>query len=278
MALPTLQNFSLSNIQAILGGTPPISYSEYYKNSSSNYTSNISSLPNIGASLSISMFRGLSKDINVLYTTVGTFTYTVPSHINKICVLCVGGGGSGQYIQSGQPSGGGGGGLIWVNNIDVSVNKTFTVIVGAGGNGAGGPTINPSGQDGSASRFYSGTGTTFNIQANGGNGGATRTGGTYTLTNTAGFIIGTSGGGNGGNGGLGVTGWGGGGAGAAGYTGNGGNAASGSYSGAGVGLGGGGGGAAAGPSFGNGGGGVGILNGQGANGTAGGPSIPSGGW
>ena len=243
MALPSLGPIGFSNIQAILGGTSPIAYSEYYKNSSSNFTSNISTIPNIGSSnLSLKMFRGLSKDINVLYTTVGTYTYTVPSYINKICVLCVGGGGSGQYIANGTPSGGGGGGLIWVNNIDVSVNKTFTVVVGAGGNGAGGPTINPSGQNGSASRFYFGTGTTFNIQANGGLGGASRTGGTYALTNTAGFIIGTSGGGNGGVGGLGVTGWGGGGAGAAGYTGNGGNGASGSYTNCTAGSGGGGGG------------------------------------
>ena len=41
------------------------------------------------------MFSDLAKDINILYTTAGTYTYTVPLGIKTLCVLCVGGGGAG---------------------------------------------------------------------------------------------------------------------------------------------------------------------------------------
>lgn len=245
--------------------------SEYYKNSSSNYTSN-TSLPNIGSSLSVSMFKGLSNtnytDINILYTTVGTYTYTVPVGIVSLCVLCIGGGGSGIYNLTTAASGGGGGGLIWVNNIIVSPGQLFTIVIGAGGNGAG-STVNPTGQNGSPSRFYFNTGTTFNIQANGGGGGSTRTGGTYALTNTAGFTIGTFGGGNGGNGGAGVgSTFSGGGGGAGGYTGDGGTGGTNAGAGTNSTAGGGGGGGSAQRNA-AGGGGVGILNGMGANGAGG---------
>ena len=265
-------NISFSSIQTEFGGINPISVSEYYRNSSTNLTSNITSLPLIGNTISISMFSDLAKDINILYTTAGTFTYTVPAGIKTLCVLCVGGGGAGAYNTGSTAGGGGGGGLIWVNSIVVTTGQQFTIIVGAGGNGASG--VNLTGQNGSATRFYFGTGTTFNIQANGGDGGATRTGGTRALTNTA-FTVGTSGGGNGGAGGTPISTASGGGGGAAGYSGNGGNGGTNVGSGT-AGAGGGGGGGSQATNS-NGAGGVGILNGQGTNGTAGGPSVAAGG-
>lgn len=268
-------NITFSSIQTEFGGTNPINISEYYSNSTTYYTSNISTLPLINSTISISSFSDLAKDINILYITAGTYTYTVPSGIKTLCVLCVGGGGAGAYNTGSTAGGGGGGGLIWVNNITVSTGNIFTIIVGAGGNGGG--TANLTGIAGNASRFYSGTGTTFNIQANGGDGAATRTGGTYAITNTAGIVIGTSGGGNGGAGGAPTTTTSGGGGGAAGYTGNGGNGATGSNGTGGAGLGGGGGGGNSTTTNSGGAGGVGILNGQGTNGTAGAPSVAAGG-
>jgi hypothetical protein len=268
-------NITFSSIQTEFGGTNPIDISEYYKNAATYYTSNITSLPLINSTISISSFANLAKDINILYTTAGTYTYTVPVGINTLCVLCVGGGGAGAYNTTSAAGGGGGGGLVWVNNISVTTGQSFTIIVGAGGNGASG--ANTAGIAGNASRFYSGTGTTFNIQANGGAGAATRTGGTYAITNTAGIVIGTTGGGNGGAGGAPTTTTSGGGGGAAGYTGNGGNGATGSNGTGGAGLGGGGGGGNSTTTNSGGAGGVGILNGQGTNGTAGAPSVAAGG-
>ena len=273
MVLPTNNIIKLSDIQNEFGGINPIYISEYYSNSSTYYTSNISSLPLINNTIYISMFYDLAKDINILYTTVGTYTYTVPLGIKTLCVLCVGGGGAGAYNTGSTAGGGGGGGLIWVNSISVTTGQQFTIIVGAGGNGASG--ANTAGQNGSATRFYFGDGTTFNIQANGGGGAATRTGGTYLLTNTV-FTIGTYGGGNGGSGGAPLSTASGGGGGAAGYTGNGGNGGTNRGSGT-AGQGGGGGGGASSATNANGAGGVGILNGIGANGTAGAPSVAAGG-
>jgi hypothetical protein len=279
MPLPTSGAISFADIQTELGGINPIGLDEYYKNSSSNYTAHISTFPVTGSSISMDIFRGQEKfraDINVVYTTAGTYTYTVPQGITYLCVLCVGGGGAGVYNTS-LAGGAGGGALIWVNNIRVSAGQQFTVVVGAGGNGASG--ANTGGIAGNASRFYFGTGSTFNIQANGGAGGGTRTGGTRVLTNTA-FTVGTSGGGSGGTGGAGVSGvYSGGGAGAAGYSGNGGNG--GTNAGGGVtGAGGGGGGGGSATQNAGGAGGVGIY-GQGSNGTSGGYNgqggLPGGG-
>ena len=93
-------NITFSSIQTEFGGINPISVSEYYRNSSSNLTSNITSLPLIGNTISINMFSDLAKDINILYTTTGTYTYTVPAGIKTLCVLCVGGGGAGNRNTS----------------------------------------------------------------------------------------------------------------------------------------------------------------------------------
>jgi hypothetical protein len=258
-------NISLSSIQNEFGGINPIHISEYYRNSVTNYTSNISSLPTINNTIRFNMFSDLAKDINILYTTPGSYIYTVPNGIKTLCVLCVGGGAAGAYVANGTTAGGGGGGgLIWVNNIIVTTGQQFNIIVGNGGNGANG--ANPGGQNGSASMFFFNDGTTFNIQANGGiSGGSSRFGGTRVLTNTQ-FTIGTNGGGNGGNGGAPGVNFCGGGGGAAGYRDNGGNGGTNNTYGDSGNGGGGAGGQSGSSSNSQGGGGVGILNGQGING------------
>lgn len=210
----------------------------------------------------------------VAFTTPGTYSWVVPAGVLNVCVVCIGGGGGGDFAGYGFPDyhngdGGGGGGLGWKNNIAVTPGQSYTVVVGAGG------TSNLAGGD---SYFISPT----TVKGGGGMMGyLNRAGGTYV----------GDGGGNGGMGGTGG-GWGSGasgGGGAGGYAGNGGAGAGFSGSGtlgpepgAGSGGGGGGGGATAGVSNGSyasagaGGGGVGSF-GQGTNGAPGSNALITGG-
>ena len=84
------------------------------------------------------------------YTTPGTYSWTCPQYVTSVCVVCVGGGGSGQYrsnYSSTLLAGGGGGGLGYKNNIPVIPGQTYTVFVGAGTPSASAPsgtgTTNP---------------------------------------------------------------------------------------------------------------------------------------
>ena len=170
------------------------------------------------------------------WTSAGTHTFTVPSNVYSICVVCVGGGGGGSNVNN--YNAGSGGGLGWKNNIVVSPGQQYTITVGAAGQGNssggtdGGDSIFPGGVSGLC-RGYGGDGN----DGNGSQGG----GGTFI-------------GDGGGNGGAWATYGGGGGAG--GYSGNG-NSESGGAGGSGAATGLTGGGA--------GGGGVGIY-GEGASG------------
>lgn len=183
----------------------------------------------------------------VTYATAGTYTWTAPSYVTKVCVVCVGGGASGPRNDGGGAQGGGGGGLGWKNNITVVPGQSYTIVVGAGGASTGSGTGNPGGDS-----YF------INATTVKGGGGTVGTGGSYV--------------GDGGGAGGDSAGWGGGG-GAGGYSGKGGTGrGSGSSGTAGDpgtgGAGGGGGGDFV--SYGGPGGGVGLY-GQGANG-AGGPA------
>ena len=59
------------------------------------------------------------------FTSAGSFTWTAPTDVVKVSVVCVGGGGTG-----GNSSGGAGGGLAWRNNITVSPGTGYTIVVG----------------------------------------------------------------------------------------------------------------------------------------------------
>jgi len=89
------------------------------------------------------------------FTTPGTTSWTAPTGVTSVCVVCVGGGA------------GSGGALAYRNNITVVPGNSYTVVVGAGGvaSGAGGS----SGTDGGDSSFSDGTNTTI---AGGGKGQA----------------------------------------------------------------------------------------------------------
>lgn len=58
MPLQSTGPISLANIQAELGGTNPVSLSEYYSNATPTYPTAASNIPSIGAPISIGMFYG----------------------------------------------------------------------------------------------------------------------------------------------------------------------------------------------------------------------------
>ena len=61
------------------------------------------------------------------YVQPGTFTWTVPSGVNHVSVLAIGGGGS----ATGYGSGAGGGGLGWMNQYVVSAGEIYTISIGS---------------------------------------------------------------------------------------------------------------------------------------------------
>lgn len=213
------------------------------------------------------------------YTTPGTYSWTAPTGVYSVSVLCVGAGGGGGGSGQDAGSGGGGGALSWKNYIPVTPGLSYTVVVGERGllsTGTGGT--------GGQSFFSSNT----IVSANGGAGGlntpagATAAGGAGGTRITGAF----DGGGNGGQGGnststdsTDTTPEAGAGGGAGGYSGAGGRGAgaqaASTTGSAGAGGGGGGGGS---PDTGaaGGGGGVGIL-GEGSNGAGGTNSNRGGG-
>ena len=206
------------------------------------------------------------------YTSPGTYSWTCPTGVTSVSVVCVGGGGRGtsqteyfsaQFNGSNVP--GGGGGLGWKNNIPVSPGQTYTVKVGE-------QSFDNLGVEGLGTYTGNGSGDSYFINASTVLGGG---GGFYSYK--GGGFVGDGGGKGGGshNASVGAGGgfWGGGGAG--GYTGSGGSGGFSSYQpGSGQGGGGGGGGGASFPA--GGGGGVGIY-GQGSNGYAGSSTNGGGG-
>ena len=214
-------------------------------------------------------------------------TWTVPTGVTSISVVCIGGGGGGS--NSGtftNPSGGGGGGLSYRNNFPVTPGETLWFTVGGGSNGRqivgsvatlwrGSPFSSGStlicgayGGEGTGSE-----GTDGIPNATGGPGGArlvhnAGVPASPTVTFGSNAVTGSDGGGQGGNGGtaIGNTRAAGGG-GAAGYSGNGG--AGGTTGNGASGTGGGGGGGGSGTVSAGGGGGT-LPTGEQTSGTGGG--------
>lgn len=197
-----------------------------------------------------------------------SFTWTCPTGVSNVSVVCIGGGGGGRYYSvSGSTSGGGGGGggaLAWSNSISVVPGTVYNVQAGIGGIGAA--VVTGTGRMG----YYGGTSFFINstaLYATGGCGGGNVGAGGYAPGGSSGgtlYVGGGSGGAGGGGYGSSSGDSNGGGGGASGYTGNGGDSNQGSpYTGS-SGLGGGGGGggtfANTGPTRqGGGGGGVGFA-------------------
>ena len=205
------------------------------------------------------------------WNTQSTYSWTVPSGVDSISAICVGGGGSGETNHDG--AGAGGGGLAYKNNLTVTPGQVVTVTVGAGAFSTyWGETNPPNGQD----SFIQYGGTTY-ARANGGSGAEGSSGnGRYDNSNSF-PNTNSDGGGRGGCGihyggcrmsGGGAGGYNGGGQSSSGYAGN--NPYWGSPSSSGTNGGGGGGTSANGSTnyYSAGGGGTGIY-GEGSNGAAG---------
>ena len=214
--------------------------------------------------ISLSPVIGQAEWFGLTTSDLGT-SWTVPTDVTSISIVCIGGGGGGagcanSYGYAG--GGGGGGGLAYANNVSVTPGETLTIKAGrAGAAGSRGQN----GTDGGISSVRRGS--TDLCSVNGGYGGsASNVGG------DGGGAIGTGTRYTGGAGGPGQSySRGGGGGGAAGYSGDGGDARGGNNFSAGENGsgGGGGGGGACSTSPGQTGGG-GIQNkGQGSNGVGG---------
>lgn len=66
-----------------------------------------------------------------VFTTPGSYSYTIPDGVTEISVVAVGGGANGGVHGSG--FGGNGGNLAWRNSINVTPGQTIDVYVGNGG-------------------------------------------------------------------------------------------------------------------------------------------------
>ena len=99
-----------------------------------------------------------------LYTTPGTYTFTVPSGVTSVQASGVGGGGGGGFGRSTKPGGGGAGAGVCSRTIPVTPGEVLTVIVGTGGRGA---TTDVKAEDGQPSYIVN-----KNIIARGGAGGS----------------------------------------------------------------------------------------------------------
>lgn len=86
----------------------------------------------------------------VLFTTVGNISWTVPANVYAIHAVAVGGGEGSSAIGFIPSYGGGGGSLSYSNNIPVTPGEVLTVQVGFGGTGSS-TTL---GQIGGASAIY----------------------------------------------------------------------------------------------------------------------------
>jgi surface protein len=157
---------------------------------------------------------------HVLYTSPGTYSWTVPAGVSKVSVIAVGGGGGGAVGPGINSHGGGGGGgaLAYTYNIPVTPGEVYTVNVGSGGPGATGDFPSWNGTAGGASSFS--LSATAIVRAGGG--GAGLQGSSGAVGGAGGQVLAGTGG-SGGAGGTGGGSAGGAGGGAGGYSGPGGN-------------------------------------------------------
>lgn len=118
----------------------------------------------LGGTLAKEVYLGSTKvwpDIppwtatEVVYSTAGAATYTVPVGPNKIDVICLGGGGGGDNGGAGFRQGAGGLGGGWgAVTLDVKAGDKVELFVGAGGSGGGASGLNPPGPtDGGTSKY-----------------------------------------------------------------------------------------------------------------------------
>jgi hypothetical protein len=142
----------------------------------------------------------------LVFTTVGTTSWTAPAGITSVTYLVVAGGGGGGNGYDNAGGGGGGAGMVLTGTLAVVPGQSYTVTVGDGGTGGANARANNPGLDGNNSVF----GTI--IALGGGSGKGSRTTGAVGAAQVSSATAATGGTGTGG----GAGGKGGGGAGGAG--------------------------------------------------------------
>jgi len=137
------------------------------------------------------------------YTSSGSYSWTCPSGVTSVSVVCIGGGGGGNGGGNGVggAGGGGGGGLGYKNNISVTPGQSYTVVVGGGGAGDAwdGPPYSTNPADSGGDSYFIDATTVKGGGGGGGNGNSGAAGG------SGGTYVG-DGGGNGYSGGTGTSG------------------------------------------------------------------------
>lgn len=256
MSIPATGAVSFLDIQTVFGGTPPISMLEYYSNDSSGYTASVTGIPATGNPMSMSNFKGKSKQVSNAYTfTSLAFTNAGASNrygptlaMAQSTYLTASGGGtwtqnsnnlnvvngvqlwripaSGTYTvtiagaKGGSGRYGGGNGVSFTSNLSLTENDTLAIIVGQMGEinsyGAGSGNAGGGGGGGGSFIYNNGTGSLL-LSAGGGGGGGNGSGGGQAAVITTSALNGAPGGAGGTNGGGG----GGGGGGPDAYTGGG---------------------------------------------------------
>ena len=70
-----------------------------------------------------------------VYANPGTYSWTCPTGVTSVSVVCIGGGGGGRSASNNSWSGGGGAGgaLAYINDFSVTAGNSYTVVVGDGG-------------------------------------------------------------------------------------------------------------------------------------------------
>lgn len=122
-ALPS--GLSMSTSTGLISGTPNSEYAITHTITGTD-TSGAQAFQTVNINFTAPPPQG-----QTLYSSPGTYTFTVPARTTTLSAVAIGGGGGGSYIWSYGP--GGGGGLAWARDISVTPGETFTVVVGSGG-------------------------------------------------------------------------------------------------------------------------------------------------
>ena len=89
---PVSGEISFNDLQSVFGGTNPIDFNEYYQNASTGYTAGVSSIPNIGTTISLDNFYSKSKTpaapaVAVTFNTASVYNASQRGVVNGITAL-----------------------------------------------------------------------------------------------------------------------------------------------------------------------------------------------